>query len=234
MRNPVIVALDVPNLNRARRLVELLAGRVGAFKVGMELFTAAGPEMVAAIRSRGDSVFLDLKYHDIPNTVAGAVRAAVALGVQMLTVHLQGGSAMLRAALEAVQEAAEPSGGEPPLVLGVSVLTGMDERDLEEIGVGNPLPNQVDRLVDLGWECGLRGFVCSPREAGALRRRLPAGARLVTPGIRMPETDQDDQKRVTSPAEALRSGADWIVVGRPVHAAADPLAALERILRSIR
>ncbi|MCS1408580.1 MAG: Orotidine 5'-phosphate decarboxylase [Verrucomicrobia subdivision 3 bacterium] len=233
MQNPIIAALDVPSIDQANTLIDKIGTRVGAFKVGMELFTAAGPEIIRRIRAQGASVFLDLKFHDIPNTVVKALRSAVRLDVQMLTIHTLGGLDMMRAAESAAQEAAAERNIEPPLVLGVSVLTSMDKGDLKQIAIHSSVTDQVQHLVSLGIEGGLRGFVCSPLEITRLRQTIPAEIKLVTPGIRMASDAQGDQKRTLSPVEALQAGADRLVIGRPIYAAADPLEALGRILDSI-
>jgi orotidine-5'-phosphate decarboxylase len=234
MQNPIIVALDLPNMDAALRLAEEVAPAVGAFKIGKELFTAAGPEVVRRVRATGASVFLDLKFHDIPNTVAKAVESAVALDVQMLTIHTSGGSDMMQAAEEAAQSAAAKLGRAAPLVLGVTVLTSMDAADLTEVGVEATPAAQVERLASLAAKSGLRGLVCSPLEIVALRRILPAAMQLVTPGIRPAGADKGDQKRTLTPAEALRAGASWLVIGRPITSAPDPRAAAEAILASLR
>ena len=233
MRNPIIVALDVPRLDAALELAEQLAPVVGAFKVGKELFTSAGPEVVRGLRAMGASVFLDLKFHDIPNTVAKAVEAAVQLDVQMLTIHACGGIAMMRAAERAAQESAQRLGQPAPLVLGVTVLTSMDGNDLAEIGVEADVAKQVERLARLAAKAGLRGLVCSPLEIAALRQLIPAGMQLVTPGIRPAGSRADDQKRTLTPEEAIAGGANWLVIGRPIYAAEDPRAAAEQILASL-
>ena len=233
MQNPLIVALDVPRLDAALKLAEQLAPVVGAFKIGKELFTSAGPEVVRRIRATGAAVFLDLKFHDIPNTVAKAVAAAVQLDVQMLTIHASGGTAMMRAAEQAAQESAQKLGRPAPLVLGVTVLTSMDGIDLEEIGVEANVARQVERLATLAAKAGLRGLVCSPLEIAALRQIIPAGMQLVTPGIRPADSRADDQKRTLTPQEALAAGANWLVIGRPIYAAANPCAAAEKILASL-
>ena len=233
MRNPIIVALDVPRLDAALELAEQLAPVVGAFKVGKELFTSAGPEVVRSLRAMGASVFLDLKFHDSPNTVAKAVEAAVQLDVQMLTIHACGGMAMMRAAERAAQESAQRLGQPAPLVLGVTVLTSMDGNDLAEIGVEADVAKQVERLARLAAKAGLRGLVCSPLEIAALRQLIPAGMQLVTPGIRPAGSGADDQKRTLTPEEAIAGGANWLVIGRPIYAAEDPRAAAEQILASL-
>ena len=233
MRNPIIVALDVPTADAALKLVEKLAPVVGAFKIGKELFTSAGPDMVRSIRSLGAPVFLDLKFHDIPNTVAKAVAAAVHLDVQMLTVHASGGREMLKAAEQAAQENARKLGCTPPLVLGVTVLTSLDSAALQEIGLSPDVGLQVRRLASLATNAGLRGLVCSPREVSELRQMLPASTQLVIPGIRSQTAPADDQKRTLTAREALALGANWLVIGRPICAAEDPRAAAEQILKEI-
>jgi orotidine-5'-phosphate decarboxylase len=233
MRNPIIAALDVPDFGSAMRLVEQLAPVVGAFKVGKELFVSAGPEVVREIRERGVAVFLDLKFHDIPNTVARAVEAAVRLDVQMLTVHTSGGSEMLRAAERASQETARRLERQPPLVLGVTVLTSLGSNELAEIGMEPNVGHQVERLATLAVKTGLRGLVCSPLEVPALRQLIPAKMQLVTPGIRPADSRADDQRRTLSPREALDAGADWLVIGRPIYAAENPRAAAEQILSTL-
>ncbi len=233
LENPIIVALDVPSLEAALSLAAQLAPVAGAFKIGKELFTRAGPEVVHRLRATGAPVFLDLKFHDIPHTVAKAVEAAVQLDVQMLTVHASGGSAMLQAAERAAVESARKSNRPPPLVLGVTVLTSLDQADLEEIGVHSEVASQVERLARLAARAGLRGLVCSPREIAALRKILPAEMQLATPGIRPADGRPDDQKRTMTPAEALAAGANWLVIGRPICAAENPRAAVEKILASL-
>jgi orotidine-5'-phosphate decarboxylase len=234
MRNPIIVALDVPSAERAIALAEHVAPAVGAFKIGKELFTAAGPDVVRRIRETGASVFLDLKFHDIPNTVAKAVASAVRLDVQMLTIHTCGGPAMMRAAEESAQQTSLQMGRPAPLVLGVTVLTSMDGNELSAIGCDSHVGQQVERLARLAMECGLRGLVCSPLEIAALRQIIPAHAQLVTPGIRTGAEKADDQKRTLTPREAMEAGASWLVIGRPIHAAPNPREAAENILATLR
>jgi orotidine-5'-phosphate decarboxylase len=234
MHNPIILALDVPDLESARKLIRELAPVVGAFKVGKELFVATGPELIREIRATGASVFLDLKFHDIPNTVAKAVASAVRLDVQMLTVHTSGGHEMLAAAEQAAQQTALQSGREAPLVLGVTVLTSMDNDNLAEIGVSANVGQQVERLALLAARSGLRGLVCSPLEIAALRQIIPAKMQLVTPGIRPGgSSGGDDQKRTLSPKEAMEAGASWLVIGRPIYQAANPRKAAEEILATL-
>jgi orotidine-5'-phosphate decarboxylase len=230
MHNPVIVALDVPKPETALALVGQLAPLVGAFKVGKELFVRAGPEVVRKIRATGASVFLDLKFHDIPNTVARAVEAAAELDVQMLTIHASGGSEMMRAAEQATQAAAKKLGRTPPLVLGVTILTSLDSNELAEIGMSPNVGHQVERLALLASHAGLRGLVCSPLEIAGLRQIIPAEMQLVTPGIRPENAKKDDQKRTLTPPEAVAAGANWLVIGRPICAAENPRAAAEDIM----
>jgi orotidine-5'-phosphate decarboxylase len=233
MRNPIIVALDVSSAERALDLAGQLAPAVGAFKIGSELFTRAGPEIVRQVRALGAPVFLDLKFHDIPNTVARAVAAALQLDVQMLTVHTAGGPAMLAAAEKAAQESAVGLGCPPPLVLGVTVLTSLDDAALRQLGMACTVAEQVQRLGQMAAQAGLRGLVCSPLEIVGLRSVLPRCIQLVTPGIRLAEAARDDQKRTLSAKAALVAGADWLVIGRPICAAQNPRAAAEGILREL-
>lgn len=233
MQNPIIVALDVSKPEVAWRLAEKLAPVVGAFKIGSELFTSAGPEIVRRIRATGASVFLDLKFHDIPNTVAGAVAAAVRLDVQMLTIHISGGTDMMRAAEKSAQDTARDLGRQPPLLLGVTVLTSFDSNELNAIGVGFDVGKQVERLANLAASAGLDGLVCSPLEIADLRQFLPHEMQLVTPGIRLESSQPDDQKRTLSPREAMDAGASWLVIGRPICSAADPRVAAENILATL-
>jgi len=233
MRNPIIVALDVPTGDQALKLVEELAPVAGGFKVGSELFTSAGPDIVRRIREMGAPVFLDLKFHDIPNTVAKAVAAAVKLDVQMLTVHTTGGTEMLKAAEQVAQESAWRLGHTPPLILGVTVLTSLDGNGLSEIGLDPNVSRQVRRLTNMANKAGLRGLVCSPREVAEVRQMVPASTQLVTPGIRGATDPGDDQKRTLTPQEALSLGADWLVIGRPIYGAEKPRAAAEQILKEI-
>lgn len=233
MRNPIIAALDVADEQAALGLIKQLAGAVGAFKVGKELFVTAGPDLVRRIRDLGADVFLDLKFHDIPNTVAGAVAAATRLDVQMLTVHACGGSAMLAAAQKAARETADEAGRTPPLILGVTVLTSMDQNDLDEVGVADGPAVQVERLATLAARNGLGGLVCSPLEIVSLRRIIPAEMKLITPGIRPAGSAAGDQKRILTPRQAIDAGADWLVIGRPIYAADDPASAVATILEEL-
>ena len=227
-RYRLIVALDVPDSRSAAAMVNRLEDRCHWFKVGMELFTAAGPAVLEPILRRGHRVFLDLKFHDIPTTVAGAVRSAAGLGVHMITVHAGGGAAMMaaaRAALEGVQN--------PPELLAVTVLTSMDAAQLNAVGVESTPMEQAETLAMLGLGAGLRGFVCSPREVKRLRELAGPGGILVIPGIRPTGAEAGDQKRVATPAEALKNGASYLVVGRPITGAPDPAEAAEAIVREM-
>jgi orotidine-5'-phosphate decarboxylase len=233
MRNPIIAALDVPTAEQAMKLAHAIAHAVGAFKIGKELFTSAGPDIVKRVRDTGAAVFLDLKFHDIPNTVAKAVAAAVRLDVQMLTLHTSGGSEMMRAAEQSAQQTASQSGRNAPLVMGVTVLTSHDANTLAETGCEPSVGKQVERLAQLAARSGLRGLVCSPLEIVALRQILPAEMQLVTPGIRTGAEKADDQRRTLTPREAMEAGANWLVIGRPIYAAVDPRAAAEKILETL-
>jgi orotidine-5'-phosphate decarboxylase len=233
MRNPIIVALDVANAAAAEKLVEQLAPVAGGFKVGSELFTSAGPAIVRRIRGLGAPVFLDLKFHDIPNTVAKAVAAAVQLDVQMLSVHASGGVDMLKAAERIAQESAWQLGHTPPLILAITVLTSLDSDALSQIGLDPNVSRQVRRLANMANQAGLRGMVCSAREVAEVRQMVPASTQLVIPGIRSQSAPPDDQKRTLTAREALALGANWLVIGRPICSAADPRAAAEEILKEI-
>lgn len=233
MENPIIVALDLPEADEAVKLAHQLAPYVGGVKVGKELFTAAGPALVERLRQSGARVFLDLKFHDIPNTVAGAVRSAVQRDVQMLTVHASGGRAMLEASVQAARTEAERLRRRPPLVLAVTVLTHMDAAALREVGIESSPEAQVLRLARLATEAGVPGLVCSPREVRRLRAELGRQLVLVTPGIRPTGGSMGDQRRVMTPAEAIRAGADWLVIGRPITRAPDPVATARAILEEI-
>ncbi|HEY4416053.1 MAG TPA: orotidine-5'-phosphate decarboxylase [Verrucomicrobiae bacterium] len=231
--NPIIAALDVPTPEQALKLAIEIAPAVGAFKIGKELFVAAGPDIVKKIRATGASVFLDLKFHDIPNTVAKAIASATRLDVQMTTIHTSGGGEMMRAAENSAKETAQKLNLPAPLVLGVTVLTSSNRETLAEIGCETDVENQVLRLAQLAVKSGLRGLVCSPLEIIALRKVLPPHIQLVTPGIRTGAEKADDQKRTMSPKEAMQAGASWLVIGRPISAAENPRAAAEKILESL-
>ncbi|MBI3773904.1 MAG: orotidine-5'-phosphate decarboxylase [Gammaproteobacteria bacterium] len=221
----IIVALDFPTADRAWVLVEKLDPRGCRVKVGKELFTREGPAFVKRLVNAGYEVFLDLKFHDIPNTVAAACAAAADLGVWMLNVHAQGGRRMMEAAREAVAAAGEHR----PLLIAVTILTSLTEREIHETGLGGNLAANVLRLAQLTESSGLDGVVCSPQEAALLRQAIGAEFCLVTPGVRPAGSDKGDQNRVLTPSEALKSGASYLVIGRPITQAPDPLAALRSI-----
>jgi orotidine-5'-phosphate decarboxylase len=224
-RRRLIVALDVPDAASAAVLVNKLDGACHWYKVGLELFTSAGPAVLEPLLERGHSVFLDLKLHDIPNTVAGAVRSAASLGVRMITIHSAGGPAMLAAARAALDGLPNP-----PQLLAVTVLTSMDASQLTAVGIRREPPAQVNLLAKMGLKAGISGFVWSPHEVRSLRALTgPAGV-LVTPGIRPACAESADQKRIATPAEALRQGASYLVVGRPITHSPDPAEAAEAIL----
>jgi orotidine-5'-phosphate decarboxylase len=225
-RDRLIVALDVPKADAARTLVDRLAGKVGLFKIGSQLFTAAGPGFVREVVGRGQKVFLDLKFHDIPNTVAGAVSSASRLGVSLVDVHGLGGRAMLEAAVGAL-----PAMG--TRILAVTILTSHDERSLGQIGVNGSVHESVRRLAELARDAGVDGVVASPHEVALIREACGADFLIVTPGIRPAGAAAGDQVRAATPATALAAGADYLVVGRPITAAEDPGAAADAVVREM-
>jgi orotidine-5'-phosphate decarboxylase len=226
----LLVALDVDTVAEARALAEQLRGVAGGFKIGSRLFTSEGPGIVEDFAARGERVFLDLKFHDIPNTVAGAVAAATRLGVWMVNVHASGGGAMMRAARDAAHQEAARVSRPVPLVIAVTMLTSLDQRALTEIGMAEGMTAQVGRLAALSEASGLDGVVASPQEIDLIRRRCGRQFVIVTPGIRSATDVKGDQSRTMTAAEALASGATYLVVGRPIIGAPDPRAAAERIV----
>jgi orotidine-5'-phosphate decarboxylase len=226
--SPVIVALDFDNQHAALSLAEQLDPAQCRLKVGKELFTAAGPTLVKALVERNFDVFLDLKFHDIPNTAAKAVSAAADLGVWMANVHASGGSRMMTAAREALEQQ-----GSPMLLIGVTVLTSMDESDLLEIGIQRSPSEQVLHLAQLAEKCGLHGVVCSAQEASSLKSELGTEFKLVTPGIRLADSAADDQRRIVTPQRAMELGSDYLVIGRPITQSANPLETLVAINHSL-
>lgn len=218
----IIVALDLPSEKAALRVVEQITSDISFFKIGLQLFTAAGPEVVRAVRATGAKVFLDLKLHDIPNTVAGAVESAGELDVQMLTIHLSGGRAMADAAMRSRREGL--------MILGVTVLTSTDDQELSETGIPDKVESHVLRLAGIGAAAGVDGLVASPREVKRLREQLGKEMKLVVPGVRPSWAGASDQKRVMTPRETIAAGADYLVIGRPITAQADPREAVRKIL----
>lgn len=228
MTTPIIVALDYPSAPAALELAQRLSPELCRVKVGKELFTRAGPALVSELQQLGFDVFLDLKFHDIPNTVAGAVRAAAELGVWMVNVHASGGRRMMEAAVAALAAFERP-----PILLGVTVLTSMSDQDLRELGYSETAQQRVLRLATLAAQSGLDGVVCSALEAEALRLHCGEAFCLVTPGIRLAGDDAGDQRRVVTPAEGLALGSDYLVIGRSITGAKDPLAALHRVHKEL-
>jgi len=232
----LLVALDVDTQERALAIAAQVRGIAGGLKVGSRLFTTAGPDLVRRLVDSGSRVFLDLKFHDIPNTVAQAVDAAVRTGAWMINVHASGGSAMMQAAARAAADAAAASNGPAPLVIAVTVLTSMDEQTLQQTGVTRPLLEHVLTLARMAQSSGMNGVVASPQETTAIRAACGAEFTIVTPGIRGASAghDKNDQSRTMGPGEAVRAGASYIVVGRPIIAAADPRSAAEAIVAELR
>src|SRR5690554_1604367 len=226
---PVIVALDFPDAASALAMAEQLSPAQCRVKVGKELFTAVGPQVVETLQHKGFEVFLDLKFHDIPNTTAGAVRSAAELGVWMVNVHASGGRRMM----EACREVLASRTGHRPLLTAVTVLTSLEQEDLQEVGIDIEPMVQVQRLARLTQDCGLDGVVCSAREAKALRSTLGEDFKLVTPGIRPDDASVDDQKRIVTPRQAMENGSSYLVIGRPITRAEDPAAAVSDILDSL-
>jgi orotidine-5'-phosphate decarboxylase len=232
-KDKIIFALDVEHFSEAQKWVNLLKGHVGIFKVGKQLFTHAGPKVIDMIRQKGQKVFLDLKFHDIPNTVAKAGEEATKLNVTMFNLHALGGFEMMRKTVEASRATSKSLGIPKPLILAVTILTSMDEETLKEVGVQGPLLEEVERLAFLSLKAGVDGVVASPQEIGIIRERCGEKFLIVTPGIRHPSDKRDDQKRTMSPKEAIAAGANYLVIGRPIKEAKDPLEAVQKIIEDI-
>ncbi len=227
-RSRLVVALDVPDRTAALQAVDSLSGHAGCFKLGLEIFVREGPRLVEEIRERGEQVFLDLKLHDIPNTVAGAVRSACKLGVQMITLHAAGGEEMLAAAAEAAGAATAP-----PLLLAVTALTSLRPEALQSIGISGSVSEWAQKLAGLAWQSGIRGLVASALELPSLRRKFGGNLQYVVPGIRLAGAATHDQSRVAQPVQAILAGADFLVVGRPILQAPDPVRAADLIVSDI-
>jgi len=233
-KQKLIFALDVDTLDEARSWVELLHNQVGVFKIGKQLFTKCGPEVVKLVQEGGADVFLDLKYHDIPNTVAMAGLEALRLGVKIFNVHALGGFEMMARLVEAVDAACPRGNPDRPLLLAVTILTSSNDETLRGLGIDRPVTEMVPRLAKLAKDAGMDGVVASPREVGLIRDACGENFAIVTPGVRPSFASQDDQKRVMTPGDALRAGADYLVIGRPISAAADPAVAARMILEEMQ
>jgi orotidine-5'-phosphate decarboxylase len=231
----IIFALDLSSLEEARRFVGLLRDRVAFFKIGLELFTAFGKEAVRVVREEGGRIFLDLKFHDIPNTVSRAAEEAVKMGVEMFNLHAAGAGGMMRETVERCRAAAAKMDRPGPIILAVTVLTSLDAADLADVGLLGPVEDRVVRLAELARLSGMSGVVASPREIVSIRQRCGKDFLVVTPGIRpaFEQAGRDDQKRVMTAGEAVAAGADYIVVGRPVRLAPDPAAAMDKVIEEI-
>jgi orotidine-5'-phosphate decarboxylase len=233
-KDRLIVALDVDTKEKALNLVEKLKSEVKTFKIGSELFTSCGPDIVAAVKSKGCGIFLDLKFHDIPNTVAKSAVAATRLGVSILNVHALGGYDMMKKCAEAVAAEAKALKIAKPKVIAVTILTSTDENSLKKIGISDNMEKQVLKLAKLAKDASLDGVVASPSEVKLIRKELGEEFIIVTPGVRPVWAAVNDQKRITTPKEAVVNGASYIVVGRPIVEASDPLAAAKKVLEEIR
>jgi orotidine-5'-phosphate decarboxylase len=236
MKNPkekIIFALDVEHFREAQQWVNLLKDNVGIFKVGKQLFTHAGPKVIDMIRQKGQKAFLDLKFHDIPNTVAKAGEEATKLNVTMFDLHALGGFEMMKKTVETSRAAAKSLGISKPVILAVTILTSMDEETIKEVGIQGPILEEVGRLSQLSMKAGIDGVVASPQEIGIIRQKCGEDFLIITPGIRLPSGKKDDQKRTLSPKEAMSAGANYLVIGRPIKEAKDPLEAVQKIIEDI-
>lgn len=233
MPNPIFVALDTPDLTVATGLASALRGSIGGVKLGLEFFCANGPDGVRQLTASGVPVFLDLKFHDIPNTVTGAVRGAMSVGASILNVHAIGGETMMKTAVATVDECVTASECVRPLLIGVTVLTSLDQEDFAAVGLSGTPKDQVVHLARLTQDCGLDGVVCSAREIAAIRAACGDDFKLIVPGIRPEGSKMGDQKRTLTPKQAIEAGADYLVIGRPITAAPDPAAAASKIAASI-
>ncbi len=233
MNNPIYVSIDTTDVSVAQSLAQRLSGAVGGIKLGLEFFTAQGPEGVRRVATGGLPLFIDLKLHDIPNTVAGAMRGLVGLSPDVVTIHATGGSEMIRAAVDAAHDQAGKLGVKPPRIVAVTVLTSLDQSALSRMGVQRPVVDQVVSLTQMVMEAGADGVVCSPLEVAAIRGALGTKPFLVVPGIRPAGADLGDQKRVMTPAQAMKVGADILVIGRPITQAVDPVSAARAIMGEI-
>ena len=231
--NRIIFALDVGNMDLALQWVRTLKGHVGWFKVGLELFTAVGPDVVTLVKDNDIKCFLDLKLHDIPNTVAGAVKSAVRTGADMMTIHLSGGRAMINAALKAAQEESQVLGIDRPRIVGVSVLTSLSAEDLKEIGIDKTPSEHVAHLAQFAASCGADGLVCSAEDLVQIRSKVSKTLILITPGIRPSWSQKGDQKRIATPQAAMHAGANLLVIGRPISDAPDPVQAVRKIAQEM-
>lgn len=229
----LIIALDLESLSEAERIVDLLKERISVFKIGLQLFTREGPRAVEMVNRKGGKVFLDLKYHDIPNTVAKAAKEAARLGVFMFSIHTLGGNEMMKMCRESVVETSLKEGITKPMIIGVTILTSIDQKTLNDLGIKENLKDEARHLSDKALRAGLDGVVASPEEVKLIRESCGKDFIIVTPGIRPEGTSKDDQKRTMTPKDAIREGANFLVIGRPVLMAEDPLKAVERILEEI-
>ena len=232
-KDRIIFAVDVNDEAAAQQWIKTLENRVGWFKIGLELFTATGPKLVESVTSAGIRCFLDLKFHDIPNTVAGAVKSATALGAEMLTVHTSGGRDMLKAAADSASETAEKLGKPRPKIIGVSVLTSLGDQDMVELGFNRTATEQAARLAELAYQSGIDGMVCSPADLALVRSVVPRDFLVITPGIRPAGSAKGDQTRIATPASAIQAGSDLMVIGRPISQASDPQSAVAEIVAEI-